>query len=152
MPELRALEQIDAGGVDSRSNPLNFPRNRALRCLNWVPKQAGFWELRWGYSSVTMSTVSASAITGIFPYRIPVGGVTKKYVLFVQGTTFKVLDTGTGTVTTPTVRGTAVASSAKGNGFFANNRFHYGNGTDQKWFDGTAWRTNGLPQLTTLQT
>jgi hypothetical protein len=99
-----------------------------------------------------MSTVSASAITGIFPYRIPVGGVTKKYVLFVQGTTFKVLDTGTGTVTTPTVRGTAVASSAKGNGFFANNRFHYGNGTDQKWFDGTAWRTNGLPQLTTLQT
>lgn len=98
-----------------------------------------------------MSTVSASAITGIFPYRIPVGGVTKKYVLFVQGTTFKVLDTGTGTVTTPTVRGAAVASSAKGNGFFANNRFHYGNGTDQKWFDGTNWRTSGLPVLTAAQ-
>src|SRR5690349_9995372 len=149
MPELRALEQLDAGGVDSRSNPLNFPRNRALRCLNWAPKQAGFWELRWGYSSVTMSTVSVSAIHSMFPYRTNAGG---KFVLFMQGTTLKTLDTSSGTVTTPTVRGTAVASSAKGNGFFANNRFHYGNGTDQKWFDGTAWRTNGLPQLTTLQT
>src|SRR2546430_13047687 len=45
----------------------------------------------------------------------------------------------------------AVASAAKGAGYFVNNRFHYGNGTDQKWFDATTWRTNGLPVLTTLQ-
>lgn len=128
-----------------------MPRNRALRCLNWVPKQAGFWELRWGYTSVTMSTVSVSAIHSIFPYRIPAAGVTKKYVLFMQGTILNTLDTGTGIVTTPLVRGAAVASSAKGMGFFANNRFHYGNGTDQKWFDGTTWRDSGLPQLTVSQ-
>ena len=145
MPELKALEQMDAGGVDSRSNPLNFPRNRALRCQNWCPKQAGFWELRWGYSSVTMSTVSVSAIHSMFPYRTNAGG---KFVLFMQGTTLKTLDTSTGTVTTPTVKGTAVASSAKGAGFFANNRFHYGNGTDQKWFDGTNWRDSGIPAIT----
>ena len=141
MPSLRPFEQIDAGGVDSRSNPINMPRNRALRCLNWVPKQAGFWELRWGYSTVTMSQTAPGTIHSMFPYRTWDG---TKYVLFMSGTTLQVLNTGTGVVTTPTVRGTAVASSAKGAGYFANNRFHYGNGTDQKWFDGTTWRDNGL--------
>lgn len=148
MPDLRPLEQIDAGGVDSRSNPINMPRNRCLRCLNWVPKQAGYWELRYGYSSVTMSSVTASAIHSIFPYRTWNG---TKYVLFMQGTTLSVLNTATNTVTTPPVRGAAVSSSAKGAGFFANNRFHYGNGTDQKWFDGTTWRTSGLDILTAAQ-
>ena len=144
MAELRPFEDIDAGGVDSRSNPINLPRNRALRCLNWCPKQAGFWELRWGYTSVSMSTVSASAIHSMFSYRQLTGG---KYVLFMQGTTLKTLDTATGSVTTPPVRGNPVASGSKGQGFFANNRFHFGNGTDQKFFDGTTWRDSGLPQL-----
>src|SRR2546423_240127 len=135
MAELRPFENIDAGGGDSRSNPINMPRNRALRCLNWVPKQAGFWGLRWGYLTVTMSAVSASAIHSIFPYRT---GAALKYVLYMSNDkTLKTLDTATGTVTTPAFRGTAMASAAKGSGFFANNRFHYGNGTDQKWYDGT---------------
>src|SRR5258707_1109564 len=122
MPPLRPFEQIDAGGVDSRSNPVNMPRNRALRCLNWVPKQAGFWELRWGYSSVTMSTVTASAIHSMFPYRDWTG---HKYVLFMSNDkTLKTLDTATGTVTTPTFRGTAIASASKGMGVFAQNHFH----------------------------
>jgi hypothetical protein len=145
---LRPFENMDSGGVDSRSNPLNFPRNRALRCLNWNPVQAGFWQLRYGYSSITMSTVTATAIHSMFPYRTWNGN---KYVLFMQGTALKTLDTAAGTVTTPTVRGTAVASSAKGAGYFSNNRFHYGNGTDQKWFDSTTWRDNGLPSLTLAQ-
>ena len=142
MAPLLPFENMSSGG-DSRSNPLNFPRNRALRCLNWVPKQAGFWEQRWGYSSVTMSLVSFSAIHSMFPYRTWDG---HKYVLFMSADkTLKTLDTSTGTVTTPTVLGTAVASTSKGAGYFAANRFHYGNGTDQKWFDGTSWRDNGIP-------
>lgn len=148
MAELQPFEQIDAGGVDSRSNPINMPRNRALRCLNWAPKQAGYWELRWGYSTVSMSSVTASAIHSIFPFRTWDGN---KYVIYMQGTALNVLNTGTGVVTTPFVRGTAVASSAKGAGYFAANRFHYGNGTDQKWFDATVWRDNGLPALTFTQ-
>jgi len=148
MPPLRAFENLDAGGVDSRSNPINFPRNRALRCLNWTPLQAGYWAQRWGYSSVTMSSSSATAISGMFPYRTWDG---KKYVLFMQGTSLNVIDTATGTVATPTVEGTAIASSAKGQGYFAANRFHYGNGTDQKWFDSNVWRNNGLPALTPEQ-
>lgn len=125
-----------------------MPRNRALRCLNWVAKQAGFWELRWGYSTVSMSTVSAAPIHSMFPYRLTTA---TKFVLFMQGTALKTLDASTGTVTTPTVRGAAVSSSAKGAGAFAANRFHYGNGTDQKWFDGTTWRDSGLPALTLTQ-
>lgn len=147
MAELRAFEQIDAGGVDSRSNPINMPRNRALRCLNWCPKQAGFWELRWGYSTVTMSTVTASAIHSMFPYRTWNG---HKYVLFMQGTTLSVLDTATGTVTVPAVDGSPVSSATPGEGFFANNRFHYGNGADQKFFDSSVWRDSGLPSPTDL--
>lgn len=146
--KLLPFEEIDAGGVDSRSNPVNMPRNRALRCLNWVPKEAGFWELRWGYTAVSMSTVSASFIHSMFPYRTWDG---HKYVLFMQGATLNVLDTATGIVTTPPVRGSAVSSSAKGFGFFAQNRFHYGNGTNQKWFDTTTWRDSGLPLLTMTQ-
>lgn len=125
-----------------------MPRNRALRCLNWAPKQAGFWELRWGYSSVSMSAVVNSSIHSMFPYRL---ATATKFVLFMQGTAFKTLDTSTGTVTAPAIRGAAIASSAKGQGAFAANRFHYGNGTDQKWFDGTAWRDSGLPALTLTQ-
>lgn len=149
MAPLKPFEQIDAGGVDSRSNPVNLPRNRALRCNNWAPKQAGFWELRWGYDTVSMSTVStASAIHSIFPYRTWAGG---KFVLFMQGTQLKTLNAATGVVTSPVVLGAAMASSAKGAGYFANNRFQYGNGTDQKWFDGTTWRDNGLPAFTFTQ-
>lgn len=148
MAELSPFEQIAAGGVDSRSNPINMPRNRALRCLNWVPKQADYWELRWGYTTVSMSSVTATAIHSMFPYRTWDG---HKYVLFMQGTTLNVLDTATGNVTTPAVRGAAVASSAKGAGFFGNNRFHYGNGTDQKWFDATTWRDSGLRAPTTAE-
>jgi hypothetical protein len=144
MASLRPFEQIDAGGVDSRSNPINMPRNRALRCLNWVPRQAGFWELRYGYSTVTMSTVTASAIHSIFPYRTWDGN---KYVIFGQGTMLNVLNTATGAVTTPTRYDGNFASSAKAQGYFAANRFHYGNGTDQQWYDGTAWRANGLRAL-----
>jgi hypothetical protein len=113
-----------------------------------VPKQAGFWELRWGYSTVSMSTVSVTAIHSMFPFRLTNA---TKYILFMQGTTLKTLDASTGTVTTPTVLGAAVSSSAKGMGAFAANRFHYGNGTDQKWFDGTTWRTSGIPALTVTQ-
>src|ERR1700676_4078411 len=105
MAALLPFEQVDAGGVDSRSNPINLPRNRALRCLNWVPKQAGYWELRYGYSSVTMNTFAAIPIHSMFPYRTWDG---HKYVLFMQGTVLKTLDTATGTVTSPTIKGEAV--------------------------------------------
>jgi hypothetical protein len=56
----------------------------------------------------------------------------------------KTMNLATGVVTTPTVKGTAFASSAKGTFTFVNNRLQFSNGTDMKWFDGTYWRDIGM--------
>lgn len=138
---LQPIEQVEFGGVDSRSNPINMPENRLLRCLNWVPKEAGQLEQRWGYSTVTMSAVTSTAISGLIPYRTWTG---QNYVLIFQGTTWNQLAVATGTVTTPTVRGAAIAGSGRGNSYLYSNRLHYGNGVDQKVFDGSVWRDNGI--------
>lgn len=142
---LKPIEQFEFGGVDTRSNPLNMPYNRLLRCVNWVPKQDGHLELRWGYSTVSASTITASTITALIPYTLWSG---TKYVIRFQGTTPYQVAVSDGTVTSPTVRGMAFSSSAKGSYFNFNNKLYYGNGTDQKWFDGTTWRDNGLRALT----
>lgn len=145
---LQPIEEVEFGGVDSRSNPLNLPPNRLLRCLNWVPKQAGYIEQRWGYSTVTMTQVTATPVTGLIPFRQWTG---TKYVLIFQGTTWNLLAVASGVVSTPTIRGAAVGSSARGNAYVFNNRLHYGNGTDQKFFDGTLWRDNGMRAPTTAE-
>lgn len=145
---LKKFESFEFGGVDSRSNPLNLPPNRFLRCLNWVPKEAGNLELRWGYSTVSVSTISATQIHTLIPYTLYNG---TKYLIRFQGTTPYQVAIATGTVTSPTVRGAAFSSSARGSFYAFSNRIHYGNGTDQKWFDGTTWRDNGLRQLTSAE-
>jgi hypothetical protein len=145
MARIQPLEQVDFGGVDSRSNPINMPTNRLLRCLNWVPKQAGLMELRWGYTTVSMNTVITSPISGLIPFR-QWGPNGSKFVLLFQGTTWSFFNVSTNILTTPTPRGAAIQSSAKGQSYVFSNRLHYGNGTDQKFFDGTTWRDNGIPQ------
>lgn len=145
---LKLFEDFDLGGVDSRSNPLNLPPNRFLRCLNWVPKEAGYYEQRWGYSTISVSTISATQIHTLIPYTLYDG---TKYLIRFQGTTPYQVALATGTVTSPTVRGTAFSSSAKGSFYAFSNRIHYGNGTDQKWFDGTTWRDNGLRAITSTE-
>ena len=146
---LKPFEIVEFGGVDSRSNPVNMPRNRALRCLNWVPKQDGHLELRYGYSTESMSSVTVTAIHSMFPYQN--WDATKKYILVGQGTVVRVHDLSTNTESAPTVRGAAIASSSKWGSYFANNRLHFGNGTDQKFFDGTTIRDNGLRAPTTVE-
>lgn len=143
---MKPFEDFDLGGVDSRSNPLNMPKNRFLRCLNWVPKEAGYFEQRWGYSTISASTISATQIHTLIPYTLYNG---TKYLIRFQGTTPYQVALATGTVTSPTVRGAAFASSSGGSFYSFSNRIHYGNGTDQKWFDGTTWRDNGIRALTT---
>lgn len=147
MAALSPIEQVQFGGVDSRSNPINLPKNRLLRCLNWCPRQAGFLELRWGYSTVSMTTVTATAISGLIPYRQWDG---TKYVLIFQGTTWTTFAVVGGIVSTPTIRGAAISSGSAGNGYFFSNRLHYGNGLDQKFFDGTTWRDSGVRAPTTF--
>jgi hypothetical protein len=72
-------------------------------------------------------------------------------VIFWQNTTPYVLDQTTHVITSPTVKGAAIASNARFSYFYANGHLHAFNGTDAKWFDGTYWRDIGLPTLTPAQ-
>src|SRR5215472_6803981 len=97
MARIQPLEQVDFGGVDSRSNPINMPTNRLLRCLNWVPKQAGLMELRWGYQAASTTAFNAGQYSGLIPFRQWTGS---KFVLTFQGTTWSVYNVGNGALTT----------------------------------------------------
>jgi hypothetical protein len=158
MARIQPLEQVDFGGVDSRSNPINMPTNRLLRCLNWVPKQAGLMELRWGYSAVSMPTPTVAPVSGLIPFRQWNGN---KNVLVFQGLTWSVfgLPNGSpsagsgalpGTLLPATIRGTPLTNppAGPGNAYVFNNSLYYGNGKDQKVFDGNpqtpTWRDNGI--------
>jgi hypothetical protein len=54
-------ESFSFGGVDSRSNPANYPVDRALRCLNFAPTISGQLRLRQGYTAwMTNDTVGGT--------------------------------------------------------------------------------------------
>lgn len=150
---LQAIEFLQFGGIDSRSNPLGMPPGRTLRCRNWVPKDSGVMELRYGFSTVTMSgSTSATAYHSLIPYtQYTDAGVETPYLLLGQGTQTRVMNIATGAVTSPTVKGAALAGTAGFEYYLANGKIHFGNGTDQKWFDGTTVRDNGLRTLTSSE-
>jgi len=138
----RIVESFSFGGVDSRSNPLNFPTNRSLRCLNWIRTQGGWLKLRYGYTEPAMSAVVASTIHSAYQYEQNDG---TRFILFGQGTQLKQMEVGAvGTASTIAT----LSSSSSFNGFFANNKFHLGNGVDEKVYDGGTLRNIGLRAVT----
>jgi hypothetical protein len=141
-------QYVNFGGVDTRSNPLAMPFGRFLRLQNLVPRDDGHVELRYGYDSLTMSAVTNAAIHSIFHYRQLDG---TKYLIFAQGTSVKKINLSTTTVSSPTVKGTAIASSDDWAAVFVNNRLQMSNGTDSKWTDGTNLRDTGLRALTAAE-
>lgn len=148
------VEQMaEVGGVDSRSNPLAFPRNRALRMKNWAPQDSGVLQLRYGFTSVSMSTVSGTSYHDLIPFSLyDASGNETRYLILGQGTaTMQLFNVGTGAVTTPAVRGAAFAANNKGSYYAVNNHIYYGNGADQKWTDGVTWRQNGIRQLASTE-
>jgi hypothetical protein len=145
---LAAIQQYEFGGVDSRSNPLNMPTKRMLRCKNLVPQRDGHLALRYGYEEFVQSVINATAIHSLVGYQKLEGS---RYMIFGQGTSLRVLDLATGTVTTPTVRGGAIASGSDWSWVFANNRLHGYNGTESKFFDGTVWRKTGVREPTAAE-
>jgi hypothetical protein len=151
---LTPIESFSWGGLDSRSNPLNFPPGRSLRCRNWVVRDSGILELRNGFSTVTVTgSSSATAYHTIIPYtQFDNSGNETPYALLGQGTQLRALNIVTGVVTVPSVKGAALASTASFASYLGNGKIHFGNGTDQKWFDGTTVRSNGLRALTTTET
>lgn len=150
---LSVLESFQFGGVSSRDNPLNMPVGRSLRLRNWQPKDNGELQLRYGFSTVSMSGSTSTAVFhSLIPYTFyDASGNETPYLLMGQGTNIRVLNISSGVVTSPSVRGAAIASSARDAYYLANGKVHFGNGTDQKWFDGVTVRDNGLRSLTALE-
>ena len=73
-------------------------------------------------------------------------------LLFWQGTTPKLLNLTTLGVTSPGIRGAAIASSKRWSYALGKLGFIYlHNGTDYKFFDGIVFRDIGLPELTAAQ-
>lgn len=153
MPALLPIEVFSWGGLDSSSNPLNLPPNRSLRCRNWVVRDSGALELRNGFSTVTVTgSSSAAAYHSIFPYtQFDNSGNETPYALLGQGTQLRSLNIVSGVVALPGIRGAALASTASFASYLGNGKIHFGNGTDQKWFDGTTVRDNGLRSLTAAE-
>src|SRR6266566_1859064 len=106
---LRPLDAYPAGGVDSRSNPINMPRDRYLLVRNFWPQQDGGFRLRDGYRILVPGAQAGVPIHSIIGVTGP-GPLYKPLVVFWQGTTPYIFDPATITVTTPTVRGTPVQS------------------------------------------
>lgn len=55
---VKKLDNYQIGGVDSRSNPANFPPERLLRCRNFTPLVGGQLRLRYGYSQPAQSNTT----------------------------------------------------------------------------------------------
>lgn len=132
----QVLEQYVNGGVDSRSNPLNMPTDRFLRCRNWVPLASGDFRARFGYTALEMSTSSAVAIHSMADYHL---WNDTAYTLFGQSTALK-RRASDGTVTTV---GT-ISSANPWNTFRSKNKIFLGNGVDTKQYDGTTLRDVGI--------
>jgi hypothetical protein len=147
---LKPIDTYPAGGVDSRSNPINMPPGRYLYVRDLWPQQDGSFRLRDGYSQYVAGLQASVPIYSITPVVGP-GPTYKPLIVFWQNKTPYVLDPSTLTITAPTVKGTAIASGARWSYFYTNGHLHAFNGTDAKWFDGVYWRDIGLPTLTAAQ-
>lgn len=145
---LKTDQHIEFGGVDSRSNPLALPENRSLRCLNWVPRQGGQLEQRWGYD--TTGTVSSTiAFHSLEPFTLWDG---TSYLIAGQAqglTSYKISDN---TVTSPSFSGiSSLGSSSPWGVAPSRNRILIANGNTPAVYDGTKVRGLGLRSPTSSE-
>lgn len=146
---MNAQQLTSFGGVDSRSNPLAYPPNRSLRLRNWVPQRAGHLELRWGYSTITMSAVTPTPIVPPFGYVLFDGTA---YVVFAQQDGLKRLTVSNGTVTPLTVRGIPIQGWHRWGWANINNRLYGFNTSDGKMLDAAGiLRDIGVRSLTVAE-
>jgi hypothetical protein len=146
---LNVSQFADFGGVDSRSNPLAMPKNRSLRCRNWVPQRDGHLELRWGYATVSLSSINPTPIASLTGYTLFDGTA---YVVYPQQLNLYRMAMADGTVTTLPVRGVPISGFHRWSWAFANNNMYGFNTTDAKFMsaDGTL-RDIGLRALTAAE-
>lgn len=116
-------------------------------------RDSGILELRNGFSTVTVTgSSSAAAFHSLLPYtQFDNAGNETPYALMGQGTQLRALNIVSGVVAVPGIRGAALASTASFAPYLGNGKIHFGNGADQKCFDGTTVRDNGLRSLTAAE-
>ena len=151
-------ETYTLGGVDSRSNPCNFPPERSLRCLNWAPQQSGALRLRSGYTvpmPATNDTIGATTIHSLIYYELfSAAAVGPQYLLYGKGSNILQFNIDSGA----SQKIGAMPSTNPWGHFRATNRIHIGDGVAtvaygysfgfQNW-DGTTLRQTGIPTLAT---
>lgn len=140
MPGESKAEQYIFGGVDSRSNPANFPSGRALRVKNFRPLSSGQLRLRYGYTVPLMNAVAPEqgAIHSAAYYEQFSGS---QSLLFGATVALNSLDMASGTITELKV----FTSGNPWGHFRAANRIFIGNGVDRQVnYDGTKLRNSGL--------
>lgn len=130
MARLDSTQLITFGGVDTKSSPLAEPITRWLRCNNWVPREAGNLELRWGYDTLSASSTT-TAFHSLIPFQLWNGF---SYILLGQGTGLTFYDFANTTVSP--ISGTALTASGRINSYTSQNRLYLGNGTDQRVYNG----------------
>ena len=92
-------ETFSFGGVDSRSNPTNYPPNRALRCVNWSPQESGRLLLRGGYSVPTGPTADGIPIhSAIYYEQFSANYVGPQYLLYGKNEDINILNILTGEI------------------------------------------------------
>lgn len=64
---------FEFGGVDSRSNPANYPVNRSLRCRDFTPQASGALQLRYGYSWPEQNFSNATETKNVWQWY-PING------------------------------------------------------------------------------
>lgn len=131
------IENFSWGGVDSRSNPANYPTDRFMRCINLIPQLSGKLRLRNGFTQPNMSAVANLPIHSAAYYELFNG---TQFIIFGQGTALKQYALATGTVTLIAT----LASGANWSHFRANNKIYIMNGTDMVSYDGTTVRPMGI--------
>src|SRR5437660_46411 len=145
---LKISEQFAFGGVDARSNPANFPPNKALRANNWEPQPSGALRLRRGFSNPTMGTGSTAtgSIHSAIYYELLAG---TQYILYGQGTSISRMALAGGATTF-----LGAMASANPWGFYrANGKIFWNDGvTGLQSYDGTTLRTAGIRPPTAGET
>jgi len=114
-----SVENYVWGAVDSRSNPLNLPRDRALLCRNWIPNAGGWLELRKGYEAIPMQPTFTTPIHSLAEYQLWSG---ERYLLAGQGPSLN-------RITVPSTEGDPALS----NNLLVNGNYQRGEATSNGW-------------------
>lgn len=150
MPTLKE-EQFNFGGVDSRSNPSNFPPNRAIRCINYTPQASGSLRLRQGYTVPSGATADAIPIHSALYYeQFAAAYIGPQYVMYGKGTVINVLDFANSSIANAGAAGINTSGFTTSNPwghFRANNRIFISDGVSNLNWDGTTLRVTGIPSL-----